>query len=111
MKQRQERRSRAMAMTLIDFLYRTRKIPRFLGDLKGKEAPAAPPEDDEDALKTYWLSYVNFQEKALKTHFRKETEELDLLWKRHVLEMAKKYSSAADQRGRYPNIRGRNRND
>ena len=111
MKRRQERRSRAMAMTLVDFLYRTRKVPRFLGDLKGPEAPAAPPEDDADALKVYWLSYVNFQEKTLKTHFKKETEELDLLWKRHVLEMAKKYSPAADQRGRYPNIRGRNRND
>ena len=111
MKRRQERRSRAMAMTLVDFLYRTRKIPRFLGDLKGKEAPPAPPEDDADALKTYWLSYVNFQEKAIKTHFRKETEELDLLWKRHVLEMGKKYSSATDQRGRYPNTRGRNRNE
>jgi len=109
MKRRQERRSRAMAMTLVNFL--SRKVPRFLSDLKGKEAPAAPPEDDADALKIYWLSYVNFQEKTLKTHFKKETEELDLLWKRHVLEMAKKYNPAADQRARYPNVRGRNRND
>jgi len=109
MKRRQERRSRAMAMTLVNFL--SRKVPRFLSDLKGKEAPAAPPEDDADALKVYWLSYVNFQEKTLKTHFKKETEELDLLWKRHVLDMAKKYNAAADQRARYPNVRGRNRKD
>lgn len=111
MKRRQERRSRAMAMTLVDFIYRTRKLPRFLSDLKGKEAPPAPPEDDEDALKIYWLSYVHFQEKVLKTHFKKETEELDLHWKRHVLEMAKKYSAVNEQRPRYPNLRGRNRND
>lgn len=111
MRNRQERRSRAMAMTLVDFLQRSRRVPRFLGDLKGKEAPLAPPEDDEDALKIYWLSYVNFQEKMLKTHFKKETEELDLRWKHHVLEMAKKYSAGAEQRPRYPNLRGRNRND
>ncbi len=115
-KRRQEKRSRAMAMTLVDFLYRIRKSPRYLQallrDLKGEEAPLAPPEDDEDALKTYWLSYVNFQEKALKTHFKKETEELDLLWKRHVIETAKKYSAAGggEQRARY-NPRGRNRSD
>jgi hypothetical protein len=101
-----------MAMTLVNFL--SRKIPRFLSDLKGKEAPAAPPEDDADALKIYWLSYVNFQEKALKTHFKKETEELDLLWKRHVLEMAKKYAAQGGQQSRYPDLRrlrGRNRSD
>ena len=115
-KRRQEKRSRAMAMTLVDFLYRFRKSPRYLQallrDLKGEEAPLAPPEDDEDALKTYWLSYVNFQEKALKTHFKKESEELDLLWKRHVIETAKKYSAAGggEQRARY-NPRGRNRSD
>ena len=118
MKQRQERRSRAMAMTLVDFLYRVRKNPRYLQallrDLKGEQAPLAAAEDDEDALKIYWLSYVNFQEKALKTHFKKETEELDLLWKRHVLEMAKKYAAQGGQQSRYPDLRrlrGRNRSD
>ncbi len=118
MKQRQERRSRAMAMTLVDFLYRVRKNPRYLQallrDLKGEQAPLAAAEDDEDALKTYWLGYVNFQEKALKTHFKKESEELDLLWKRHVLEMAKKYAAQGGQQSRYPDLRrlrGRNRSD
>ena len=117
MKRRQERRSRAMAMTLVDFLYRVRKTPRYLQallrDLKSEQAPLAAAEDDEDALKTYWLGYVNFQEKALTTHFKKETEELDLLWQRHVREMAKKYSAAlgGNQQSRYPNPRGRNRSD
>ena len=87
-------------------------LQALLRDLKGEEAPLAPPEDDEDALKTYWLGYVNFQEKALRTHFKKETEELDLLWKRHVIETAKKYSAASggEQRARF-NPRGRNRSD
>ena len=114
-KRRQEKRSRAMAMTLVDFFAKIRKSPRYLqgllNDLKGEQAPLAADEDDEDALKTYWLSYVNFQEKAIKTHFKKETEELDLLWKRYVLETAKRYSASTggtDPRARY-NPRGRNR--
>ena len=114
-KRRQEKRSRAMAMTLVDFFAKIRKSPRYLqgllNDLKGEQAPLAADEDDEDALKTYWLGYVNFQEKAIKTHFKKETEELDLLWKRYVLETAKRYSASTggtDPRARY-NPRGRNR--
>jgi hypothetical protein len=112
LKPAEKERERALAMTLVDFLYRSKRKGFYdlLAELKSASAPVPPAEEveDQDAWNTYWLNVSVFQEKALDKHFRKNTHELDVLWKKHVLEFASKHSAGSTStppRG----TRGRNR--
>ena len=69
-----------------------------------------PEEEDDDGWKTYWLSYFAFQEKTLKAQFRKDTDDLDKLWKRHVIDTAAKYGNVETEGNPARRLRGRNRN-
>ena len=112
LKRRDTEGGRSKAMTLVDFLSRSRRkgFTTLLTDLKGPDAPLVPDEEDDDGWKTYWLNYFAFQEKTLEVIFKKNTDELDLLWKRHVVETASKYSGSSDTANEaLRRLRGRNR--
>ncbi len=104
----ERKKGEALAMTLVDFLQRTRKsaFHSFLKMMKSDDAPPPPEEGDDEGLKTYWLNYFAFQEKSLKASYRKDTEKLDELWKKHVLREAARYNLAPEGTGR--TTRGRN---
>jgi hypothetical protein len=83
---RERRRHRALALTLVDFLNRSKSgaFQKVVKALKSEEAPLVPAENSKEAFDKFYLDYISFQKETLESNYRAELTELDALWKKYV---------------------------
>jgi hypothetical protein len=97
-KRKDEARSRALALSLVDFLMKVSKkgFQDLVKALKSEKAPAPPASDGESSA--YLLSYISFQEETMKSSFRLALPALNDKWKAYVLSQAAKLRAAQDEK-------------
>lgn len=94
---RDRARNRALALTLVDFLYKVKPkaLPKLVKTLKSHEAPPVPAGDSNDEFKSYYLKYIAFQQKNLESLYRTDLLTLDARWKTFVDAQAERLKSEA----------------
>jgi len=85
------KRNRALSMSLVDFLFKAhrRGLSELIRALKSDAAPAPPATDAE--FKAFHLTYISFQEEAIKSAFRWSLDVLDEKWKLYVISTAESF--------------------
>lgn len=104
---REAGRNKALAFTLIEFLLRTRRraLPQIVAELKSEEAPE--PAATEEEFKSFYVSYVSFQEEVLVDACRATLNELGEKWKLFVAATAEALKAQAATAPEPPRRRGR----
>jgi hypothetical protein len=97
-KRRDEARSRALALSLVDFLVKVSKkgFQDLVKALKSEKAPAPPASDAESSA--YLLAYISFQEETMKASFRQDLATINDKWKAYVLAAAAKLRAAQEEK-------------
>lgn len=83
---RDEDRSRALALTLFDYLIKrsSRGLRSLVRELKSDKAPAPPSGDDAAQWNEFHLSYLVFQQESIESSFGTRLDKLEAGWKIYV---------------------------
>lgn len=91
-------RNRALAMTLVEFLIRagrTTRLRALVKALKSDEAPPPPASEDGDPFKSFYLSYLAFQQETIESTYRTKLPRLEERWKQWVAQEGAKVNASS----------------
>lgn len=84
-------RNRALALSLLDFLFKKNRngFHELIKTLKSDGAPAPPADSgSKEEFNAFHLSYISFQEKSLEASFHMSVSAIQERWKAYTLQAA-----------------------